>query len=125
MKVVDRKTFLSMPPGTLYAKFGGVPTVENTIDLGSLFIKESNRGSADWYATAIPEWPEHQDTDGLLDVCQRLIAGADLPPDMESSTSDGLYDDGQLFAVLTESDVDALIERLHRAKAEAFPRVTT
>jgi hypothetical protein len=118
MRVVDRKTFLAMPPGTLFAKYGGEPPIENCIDVGDLRIKGEPRGSSDWWYMSLSALPDHDDTDGLIDVHEKLLAGEDLPPDFETVTADGLFDQEQLFAVFSAADVDALIDRLHAAQSE-------
>jgi hypothetical protein len=120
MKVVDRATFLNLPPGTVYAKFSD-PDKPNTVDMGELCIKTDYRGKPplDWYAVGLAAWPAYHNTNGLLDIFDRLKAGDDLPPDFETGTDDGMFDRGQLFAVFTDADVAALIARLERARAQA------
>lgn len=112
MKVVDRKTFLALPPGTVYAKFGH-PT-ELSIDMGPLCIKTDYRGSTDWFALELPGWPAHHDDRELIDVFDRLMGGEDLAPDLDTGTDDGLFDQDQMFAVLSENDIRALYNRFGR-----------
>lgn len=122
MRVVRRGEFLELPEGTLFAKYGGEPSEPNRIEIGELRIKGSNRGSQDWWWLSAVPFPESDDFDGLITVHERLVAGEDLPPDFETVTSDGLYDQDQLFAVFSCADVDALIERLLEARKTAFGR---
>lgn len=120
MRIVDRKAFLALPAGTLYAKFGGEPTLPNCIDLGELRIKGEPRGENDWWWVSASPWPEHDDFTDLTDAVDKLLAGDELTADFETVMSDGLYDEEQLFAVYSQADVEALIERLQRARREAF-----
>jgi hypothetical protein len=119
MRIVDRATFLALPVGTLYRKYGqaGKPEVVNFDDLE---IKDDTTGN-DWYAQDLRPYTEKATDSGeWVDWVVRLVAGEESGPlDFETICRDGLYDDEQLFAVYDRADHEALINRLMQAFRDA------
>lgn len=106
MKIVDRKTFLSMPENTLFSKYSPCHMEEFAIKLDTL---ETNDFIVQYIDSAI----EHTDSgnwSSLLDKSQ--ATGCSLPMDFNCSSRDGCFDDYQLFAVWEKEDVRKLIDRL-------------
>lgn len=115
MRIVDRKTFLALPAGTVYAKYE--PCVFEELE-----IKDARRGTDDWYAQGlIPSFETDKSSLDWADTLFRIAAGEQSPPfDFDRPTDDGCYDDDQLFAVFDRADVEGLIARLQRALAEGY-----
>jgi hypothetical protein len=108
MKIVDRKTFLALPAGTVYAKY--VPSV-----FEGLCIKGDSLEN-DWFyqqigADAIDSM-DSGDWGAKLDLSEQT--GCELAMDFDCQGRDGCFDDDQLFAVFSNLDVEQLIERLRR-----------
>lgn len=107
MRIVDRKTFLAMPAGTLFAKFD--PHV-----FGELQIKADTCGNDFVCNGLMPYWWEDcQDSGDALSIIDRMMEGESSPPlDYDSYGRDGLFDADQLFAVFEPADVRALMTHL-------------
>lgn len=110
MKIVDRKTFLAMPAGTVFAKY-------QPVIFGELTIKGHSVGPepVDYYEQRLIE-VDANDLGGMvdrLDLSQQT--GYSVPLDFYCSGRDGLFDEDQLFAVFEPHDVEALILRLQQA----------
>ena len=105
MRIVDRKTFLGMPEGTVYMKFRG--------SFGDLCIKEQTVGADFRYFTLDPsvncvgrdEAIDMADSDSSLDVPIEI---------KHSSRDDDILNLDQRFAIWTKSDVDSLMFALGR-----------
>jgi len=104
MKIVDRKTFLALPEGTVFAKYK--PCV-----FEALSIKGETWGN-DFLVQYIDTALSADEADNLLYGAAET--GASLPMDFDCLSRDGCFDDDQLFAVWERADVEALIARLVR-----------
>lgn len=112
MRIVNLTTFLTLPAGTVYAKFAPDYFEHWGIKEGSLprdFIYqtlephfEGDGGSADW-----------------SDTLDRLVEGGSAAVEFDCCGRDGSFEDGQLFAVLDRQDTERLIRRLQKALADA------
>ena len=114
MKIVDRKTFIAMPPGTVFSKYE--PCV-----FGDLLIKGDSLPNDFCYqqiADAI-------DCSGSGDYEDKLFlsqeTGSSLEMDFDCQGRDGCFDEGQLFAVWERGDVKALILRFQQAVEDSAP----
>lgn len=117
MRIVDRKTFLALPAGTVYAKY-------ETGVLDSPDIKDETVGfGVDWYFQPLtPDFEGVTDSLGHHNALLAMQAGAPSPPvDYDVTSRDGYFDQDQLFAVWDRPDLEALIARLQRALAEGYP----
>lgn len=116
MRIVDRATFLSLPAGTVFAKFE--PHV-----FGEVTIKEQTVGN-DFVEQGLLPWFEGVDDSGAyFDTLETMVAGAPSPPlDYDCAGRDGLFDLDQLFAVFEERDVEALVARLQQALSAGYGR---
>lgn len=115
MRIVDRATFLAMPPGTVFAKYE--PTGITT-DLG---IMEGAMGEDFVEQPLSLFWFEgHTDDSGthMAALCA-MEANPDmsLPVTFDFAGRDGCFDQDQRFAVFEPHDLDALIARLIEARA--------
>ena len=55
---------------------------------------------------------EHSNSDDYGENCERMELGESIGMDLEFSGREGLFDDGQLYAVYEKEDVEKLIARL-------------
>lgn len=109
MKIVDLKTFLSMPVGTVFCKY-------EPCFMEPLHIKGENCGERDFFYQSIADAVDANDSGEffeLLDNSEKT--GAEVRLDFNCQGRDGCFKDDQLFAVWHPNDVRALIQRLHMA----------
>ena len=108
MKIVNRKTFLGMPAGTVFAKFS--PHI-----FGDLCIKGESIGDIDFFYQQIVDAIAARDSGEEVDILDAALEeGAELEFDFYCETRDGLYEQDQLFAVWSAKDVRTLIGRLEK-----------
>lgn len=107
MRIVDRKIFLSLPEGTLYAKY------ESPWNFGALSIKGAT-WTNDWWYTDILNWPNGCDSSN--DLFDNIEAyEKEWRFELDSQSRDGLYENNQLFAVYDEKDILQLLEKIQNA----------
>jgi hypothetical protein len=110
MKIIDRKTFLSLPPGTLFSKY-------EPCAFGDLLIKGESITN-DFYYQQIADSIDADSSDEFADSLEAAQRdGTGLEMDFDAQMRDGLFDEDQLFAVWERRDVEKLIVRLKRALA--------
>ena len=106
MKIVDRKTFLALPAETLFSKYE--PCI-----FGDLTIKGENAGSNDFLTQQIVNAVSCHDSGEFGDILHSAVeTGDSFSMDLDCQGRDGLFDDGQLFAIWEPADIAMLIERL-------------
>lgn len=106
MKIVDRKTFLAMPAGTVFSKY-------QPCAFGELQIKGDTVADVDFYTQDLVGAIEHNSSDDFADTL--LAAQRDATSvrmDFEFQGRDGMFDKEQLFAVWERVDVEELLARL-------------
>lgn len=112
MQIVDRKTFLAMPVGTVYSKM----PLDGAYDFGPVEIKGETSGENDWYVQRlIGDFIGANDTAEWIDAIDEMKRGLSRTVDYDIQGRDALYDADQLFAVFHQSDLLNLIERLTKA----------
>src|SRR6187402_1287776 len=104
MKIVDRKTFLAMPAGTVYSKYD--PSIFDAIEIKG----ESNPN--DFWSTQISDSVKARDTGEMFAQLAKAEQGESVELDFKTCYRDGLFKDDQLFAVWEKRDVEQLIARL-------------
>lgn len=107
MKIVDRKTFLSLPENVVFSKFS--PNVFEELQIKG----ETLTGVGDFYASDIGSDASRVD-DWREAFTNAKSEGMSLPMDFESICRDGCFDEDQLFAVWEKADIEGLIERLKK-----------
>ena len=108
MKIVNLQQFLAMPAETLFSKYQ--PCV-----FGDLGIKVGNAGQRDFFTQEINGAIAFNDTGEFVDrLADAAENGASIAMDFDTSMRDGLFEDGQLFAVYERADIEAMIARLQR-----------
>ncbi len=130
MKVVDRKTFLEMPEGTVYCKIqfrdpkpGEYATSRNgwdsSFDIGDPHIKGSSLEN-DFICFGIGDFQakEGDHNDVLQYICDHL--GTDVPFELAASR-DGLFDDTHVyFAIYSRYEIQQMISELQEALERAY-----
>jgi hypothetical protein len=120
MRVVNRKTFLALPAGTIYTKIGNETGDTSHYYFGEVRIKDDLRGDSDWYSVGFVDgFTTAHDSGEWADCMDLLYEGGEAELDFDTVGSDGLYDEGQLFAVFSDDEVRRLIERLQQARKRA------
>jgi len=116
VKIVDLKTFLDMPEGTIFAKYQ--PSC-----FEGLQIMGGRSGERDFIYMPLGDvWFEGCDDSGAyFDMLDAMEAGVSSPPiDYEMYGRDALFEEKQLFAVWEKRDVEALIGVLTDALGKAY-----
>ena len=99
-KIVDKKTFLSLPENTLYRE------CEPCI-LGDLSIKLDTMGDNDFYVQELDAL-NVDDDDGMI----AMFEAGDVTFDLEYAGRNGAYENDQQYLVYEDDDVKQLIARL-------------
>jgi hypothetical protein len=112
MKIVDRKTFLSLPAGTLFSKYE--PCVLDDLCIkGESRLPSGDNDPGDFWEQQIAG---AIDAVNSGDYSEKLFEsqehGTSIKFDFYCEGRDGLYDAAQLFAVWEPDDVRQLISRL-------------
>ena len=101
MKIVNRKEFLELPDGTLYAKYAPCYTE-------GLEIKGQTLETDDWIHLSL-DLPL---VDDLFEFTTKMEHGESVPFDSDNYGRDGCFDTDQLFLVWSKKDVQSLINIL-------------
>ncbi len=106
MKLVDRKTFLALPSGTVYAKYEPCYCQ----DIG---VKHSTIGDNDWAYTSVDtiSFVDSNSSNELTDGLLSMKVGDSINTEiiMDSAYRDGMFDEEQLFMVYSKEEVQSLI----------------
>lgn len=103
MKIVDRKTFLKMPVGTVYREYK--PYI-----FGPIRIKDTSLESDFFYIEiGEPDVPDHSD---FADACQKMEDGENVRMDLGVVARDGLFDENQLYMVFSDDDIYDIVAKL-------------
>jgi hypothetical protein len=119
MRIVDRKTFLTLPAGTVFAKHRAVDGVrpEQSLCFDEVAIKGDTVAGVDFVVQDLFPMPEDcNDSSEWSDAIGAAFDGVETAPlDFECSARDGLFDQDQLFAVFSLEDQRRLVARLQAA----------
>lgn len=134
MKIVDRKTFLAMPEGTVYCKIQfRDPTPEEhaysnnsgwdaSFGIEDPSIKGETCSSDDFYTCGIGDFQakEGDPMAVLQDICDH--PGKEVPFEMAGGR-DGLYDDTHVyFAIYSRDEVQEMIDELQKSLSQAYDK---
>lgn len=110
MRIVDRATFLALPPGTIYAKF-------NPCVIEAPAIKWATMGADFVTQDLVPSFEGCTNGEDEFAVILAMVdEGQESPPvDYDCAGRDGLFDRDQLFAVWSAEDAKRLIATLQNA----------
>lgn len=107
MRIVDRKTFLSLPENTVFS-------VYKPQTFGALEIKGESLTN-DFYVQCIVDSIACDDDKEKHDVLDgALQSGETLRFDFDSEGRDGCYNKDELYAVWDNQDIENLIARLQQ-----------
>jgi hypothetical protein len=107
MRIINRKEFLELPSGTLFCKY-------NECCFGDMSIKyDTWKESNDFLYVDINDFIYGDSSDSTFDKLEQMKnTGENVSIDLDVQSRDGLYEDGQLFAVYDNNDVLHIIEKL-------------
>lgn len=110
MKLVNRDTFLTLPSGTVYAKY------ENCV-FDDISIKLRTISSNDWEYISLDtvSFIDSDDSNNLYSELSDMQVGDSIGSiNMDSSYRDGLFEEQQLFMVYSKNDVKKIIDLLKK-----------
>lgn len=109
MRIVDRKTFLAMPRGTIYHQMQGWTT-----DSGDMEIKHDTLDSGDYQFASMTgvQIVDSARSDEWNDRMEQMENGASHPAAFDCIDHDGCYEDDQMYLIYERADVEALISKL-------------
>ena len=108
MRVVNRKTFLTLPPGTIYCK--GV-----TWAFDSICIKDDSLPS-DWVYLN-PAWPAAHDSGEAVDMLEKSLETGSSFPCEDAYGRDGCFNDKDVFLIFEKPDLEVFRSYIDRAIA--------
>ena len=120
MKIVDRKTFLSLPSGTIYARFR--PDIFTGLEIKRETLYSPEDATAlDWFYTSLldnvaGEKPEA--VDDAIDAAR--MKGASVPLDFDTLERDGGYDEEEMFGIY---ELDDILDLIGAIKGASTPEV--
>lgn len=106
MRIVDRKTFLSLPGKTLYRKFE--PDIYGDLEIKGETL--NNDYQVVYSCGFIKGCKDCSDTSDAHDIA--VQEGSDYRFDIDTYSRDGMFDKDQLFAVYDNEDIEQLIGKL-------------
>lgn len=111
MRIVDRKTFLSLPPNTVYSISHWTDKTLST-SITDFLIKGETVANADYYEQAIPDFDYENLDDKFEAIEQAVKEGATLKTDFRVESRNSMFDESQMYAIWEKEDIEGLIERL-------------
>jgi len=117
MKLVDRKTFLELPEGTIYYQTQSKLTANGYSflgDFGELCIKNES-WSDDWIYAPIHPDLKANDSEEYLEKWDYMLHHQNT--ELESQTDfqrDGFYEEDQLFIIFNKQEIQSMINLLKK-----------
>lgn len=108
MRIVNRKEFLSLPAQTVFVKY-------KPMYFGGLAIKvnDDSFGNADFVVQDLDMPVKSVSSEDWEKKVESAVSGQEVEMDFfDNAMRDGLFDQDQLFAVLSKEDITQLVERL-------------
>jgi hypothetical protein len=115
MRIVNRKTFMAMPVGTVFSQFEPNHFGDLEVFVGAL---SSCNDFLSARLTCEVDSSGSEENDRLLH--NAVENGASFNLDFDTASRDGCFNDSQLFAVWERKDVEGLIERLQTALVDGY-----
>lgn len=106
MRIVDRKTFLAMPEGTVYAKIEQKWVVDTP-----LCVKYESTDYNDWYYMSF-DWVDANDSGEAVDRLEEMAKGKASYPVQQSIARDALFEEEALFMIYERADLEFITETL-------------
>lgn len=125
MRIVDRATFLTLPAGTVYAKWGSAgegATKEQDLTHDEVAVKGETVAGVDWVVLDLLAWPEDcSNSFEWADAMHAAINGKPTAPlDIGEGGRDGFFDQEQLFAVFDRVEVERLVALFRNCLETAY-----
>lgn len=118
MRIVDRKTFLAMPVGTVFAKYDPSIIREPMVKCDSVAVRGELVDFRYVSLTDEVDCSGSFERDGIMDLAE--IEGTPFALHFNTESRDALFDADQLFAVWGRDDVRGLVARLQAALADGY-----
>lgn len=110
MRIVDRATFLTLPPGTVYA-------VGTKWDFGPWCIKGLSLEN-DWYYFEMDaSCTDATDSGLMIDAYEKSLATGSEFKFEPCQNRDGCFDTASVFCIMDNADVQKLLWTLHYLRA--------
>jgi len=106
MRIVDRKTFLTLPAGTIYCK-----GVQWAFD--GICIKDDSMEN-DWIYLD-PAWPSAHDSGEAIDLLEKSLETGSSFACEDAFGRDGCFDEENVFLISEKDDLKALRSHIDRA----------
>lgn len=106
MRVVNRKAFLELPPGTIYCK-----GIQWAFD--GICIKEDSLAN-DWVYLD-PAWASAHDSEEAVHLLEQSLKTGSSFACEDSYSRDGCFDDEAVFLIFEEPDLKALRSHIDAA----------
>lgn len=115
MRIVDRLAFLSLPAGTVYAKYE--PCFFEEVSIKGDTCCGLKGEPIDWFYQSLnsPNFEGAHDSGAWMERLDAIQTGMPSGALEEVESRDGLFDQDQLFAIWEPDDVQFLIGILTRA----------
>lgn len=108
MKIINRKEFLAMPSGTVYAKFTPADF------FGDMCVKHDT-WTNDWIYQTLNDFDNwHNSAERYIRIDDMVGNGVSYPLLYDSSSRDGFFDEDQLFAIWEKEDIVKLVNLLNK-----------
>jgi hypothetical protein len=128
MRIVNRETFLSLPAGTIYTKWGDPEGSPDCLYHGEVSVKWDTCGNDFVRERLYNDIETTEEEFPFIDMMLQnaAVTGEPTPPMMigEYAGRDGLFERKQMFAVYDAIEVDRLIAMLIKCRDAAYPPVT-
>lgn len=125
MRIVDFKTFLSLPEGTLFSKYQPCSFQVLCVKGESIHYLASRLPPFDFWYQSITDCVDVKNSEDLPPLLESAqYNGRSIPLCFEREFRDGMFDDEQLFAVWEAEDVAGLISHLQQAFEKAYKEPT-
>jgi hypothetical protein len=107
MQIVDLKTFLALPSGTVFTKY------ESLANFTDLSVKEDTIQDIDFRFSELVAPVDSAHLGDLIEMIEDAETnGASLKLDFDITQRDGFFEQKQLFAIYEKADVEAMIVKL-------------
>lgn len=116
MRIVSRKEFMAMPPGTVFMNFYN-RSHDNVIDfdLQELMVKGETTPYNDFIYTTLVYEIDACDSGELIAREEELLQGKEVNLEFDCYGREGLFDDRKQYAVWSTDEVKRLIATLQVA----------
>lgn len=107
MRIVDRKTFLALPPNTVFAKHFEADFFNNLQIKGETWDE-------DFLYEDLSDFDDYDTSEERYDKIERMRRnGESFPLKLDGSSRDGLFEEDQWFAIYDKADITKIIARLY------------